>query len=162
MIASRLISQGQLSCDLLVLISPPFQFVADEDFGPAMSLDEYSGFFAKFARSEQLALTKFAKMIAHGDSQKSKILPQLTFSDSSNLKYWLEYLGTSSCLDLDFANFPKTLIISGKGDILVDPSQSDHFKQSIKPCQVEIIDEASHAVHHHDPDFTRQAIIKSL
>lgn len=161
-VSSRLISQGKLSCDLLVLIAPPFQFIANQKCHEAMILDDFNNFVSKFSRSKQAAFAKFAKMIAYGDSKDRFILSDLAFSDSPYLKYWLEYLGNASCFELEFNNFPKTLIIAGKSDILVNYSQSAYFKQRIEKCQVKIVNQASHGLHLSNPDLVRHSIIKAL
>ena len=164
-IAARLISEKIVSSQLLVLISAPFQFVKSEQdkditnlgiakFGIdkfiAMPKAGFESFRNNFINNSAQTLEKFSLLMMLVKNNLAKDLARNLYIDEKNylnLILWLEELGKFSCLDLDYSNFPRTLIIHGENDLVVNYSQAKVFASKITNSKLEILKNCSHCPH---------------
>lgn len=160
-LALRAIECGAIKANKLVLIATPFQFVADDKITNAASKTDFAKMIADYKNDPQLFLKQFNPFIAFGDSKQKKISKHLMTQNYSpnyeNLEYYLQELGNFKCNSLSFANMPKTYIIHGKCDHVVDFLQSQLFLDKIKNSELLAVKNCAHAPHLHD-----ETIIKAI
>lgn len=163
-LAVRLIEDKILKPKLLVLIAAPFQFVATKEVATGMSFITFTAFKNAFAFLPAATMHKFALMVAQGDSSLRKIVEELGIDTDNHANWlsWLEEIRTYSCQKLSFADFPRTLIVQGKGDTIVHMGQAKLFNSLIKNSKLEVFDFAGHAPHFHDPEKIKKLIKKEL
>ena len=153
-IACRLISQKIFRPKLLVIISSPFQFVKSFNFDCGMLQTGYESFREAFKISPNETLKRFAGLILKNDSNLRYIKSNLDIylSNHSNLEFWLDELGSFSCSEVDFNNFPRTVLIYGDRDFIVDAKQSKYFVEQIKNSRLEIFSNCGHCPQLHDAE----------
>lgn len=158
--AIRAVEKKIVSPKLLVLISTPFQFVNSKEIRCGITKSIYANFVREYNSDPINTLRKFSVMISRNDDNAKNILEELRKSEQKeeNWKRWLFELGEFSCKDIDFKDFPKTLIIHGRDDSIVDVTNTSLFLSLIKDCKVEVFDGCGHAPHIHSHDKVSKII----
>lgn len=154
-IAIRAIEAGVIEAEHLILIATPFQFISDKTIKCGMEQDSFYDFETDFVLDPKRTLKKFSLLVAKNDKKAKEISRWLTPDNDNNLErwdYWLDELGQFSCAGINFSNFPKTTIIHGTGDSVVDHTQSAFFDVLIKNCETKVLNDCGHAPHLHNID----------
>jgi pimeloyl-ACP methyl ester carboxylesterase len=148
-IASRLIDANLISTKLLILLSTPFEFVKSDKINAAMPVKSFIKFKDDFQNSPDKTLKKFAVLSLINDKSHKYMKDNLDINDQNyqDLSFWLDELGRFSCHELNFINFPQTIIFQGQGDMVVNFRQSDFFVEKIKNCQRVVFKNCGHAPH---------------
>lgn len=149
-IACRLIAENIFNPRLLILISAPFQFVKSPKISAGMPKMVFDVFCSNFAKNSAKTLEKFSVLMMMSNVKRAKELAQnLEINDQNypSLVFWLSELGRFSCYDLDFYNFPKTLIFHGAGDVVVNVAQAKIFADKIKDSKLTIFPDCGHCPH---------------
>jgi pimeloyl-ACP methyl ester carboxylesterase len=149
-IAARLIEKKIFNPELLILFSTPFEFVKSPKIAAAMPESSFDIFRANFVNNCVKTLEKFSLLMMLGDSKRAKELADnlyLTQDNYKNLIFWLDELRRFSCYDLNFSNFPKTLIIHGQGDMVVNILQAKIFADKISNSSLKILANCGHCPH---------------
>lgn len=159
-LACRLIAQKILNPKYLILIAAPFQFVKSSKIGAAMPQKSFDEFRHNFVSNPDKTLKKFAVLMNINDKNGKELADNLDINDENhnNLAFWLDELEKFSCFDLDFSNFPKTLIFHGHGDLVVHPNQSQLFLEKIPVAKLELISNCGHTPHISFKDYLRDKI----
>jgi len=163
-IAIRLVENGMIRPKLLVLLATPFQFVADEKVPYGMNHFMFQAFRVSFQMIPGDTLKRFAIMIAEADSNMKKIIKELGIDRHDEYKWleWLEDIGSFSCFNVNFDGFPRTLIIHGENDAIVDSRQAALLAGVIPLSHLEILPQCGHAPHLHDTEGLRAMIRREL
>ncbi|MFT5703520.1 MAG: pimeloyl-ACP methyl ester carboxylesterase [Rickettsiales bacterium] len=149
-IAARLVGAKIFDPKLLILFSTPFQFVKSPRIAAAMPKTSFDAFRENFVKNSAQTLEKFSLLMMIGDAKRAKELADnlfLTPENYNNLVFWLDELKRFSCFDLNFDNFPKTLIIQGVGDMIVNVSQAEVFDKKITNSTLKILANCGHCPH---------------
>lgn len=83
---------------------------------------------------------------------------EVTDENHQNLIFWLDELERFSCHEIDFSDFPPTLLIQGAGDMVVHPNQAQIFKEKIPNLKLEILGNTGHAPHLGNLEKLREAV----
>ncbi len=156
-----LIEKEILNPNFLILISVPFQFVKSPRISVAMPQKSFDEFRNNFAQHPDKTLKKFSLLMNINDKDPAKLTKNLDINDNNhkNLVFWLDELEKFSCYDLNFTNFPKTLIIHGSSDLVVNLSQSKLFKEKITNSQLEVLENCGHTPHINYQDYLSEKIL---
>lgn len=148
-LAIRLIAAKIFNPKLLILIAPPFQFVKSPTISAAMPESAFFEFRNNFAKSPDKTLKRFSILSLMNDKNAAQLISNLQITDENhhNLIFWLDELKRFSCHEIDFSNFPPTLLIQGAGDMVVHPNQAHLFKEKISDLKLEILSNTGHAPH---------------
>ena len=150
---------GQLSCRIvdrkvlkpkyLILISTPFQFVKSSRISVAMSQKSFRKFYDDFVSIPKKTLNKFSILMNINDKDAQILENNLEINDNNHrqLIYWLNELEKFSCYDINFNDFPETLVIHGLSDLIVNFNQGKKFQKTIKKSYLEIIYNCGHIPH---------------
>lgn len=163
-LAVRLIEKKILKPKMLILIAAPYQFVSGGRISAAMNHLLFFAFRNAFAMFPAKTLEKFSEMVAENDSNIKLVIQNLGIdkNNHNNWVKWLDEIGHFSCEKIDFSDFPKTLIIHGDGDTIVDVRQAEIFSKKIKNSKLEIYNHSGHAPHLHDLEGTKKIISKCI
>ncbi len=159
----RAVAAGLLRPKRLVLIATPFQFVASSDVPHGMKRDLYAKFHDNYARDAMRTLHKAWELIAKGDKHAPRVRlhmerqPKEAMLEKHWLR-WLQLLDSYSCEELDFSDFPPTLLIHGDGDAVVDQAQSTLFAQRMPAAKRIVFEGCGHAPHWHDTEKLRKIL----
>ncbi len=161
-IAVHAIAKKRLNPKLLVLIGSSFRFV------PGRGLDRLAGgepfaFADLYRNSPKTARERLEAAIADGDTC-AKVVRAALKQDSDHDKEWLHWLHELrfGCDELDLTRMPRTLVIHGHKDAVVNVEQAGLFMARIPNVRVEIMPEAGHAPHLHCPAKIREIIRDEL
>lgn len=148
-LAIRLIANKIFNPKLLILIAPPFQFVKSSKISAAMPESAFFEFRNNFAKSPDKTLKRFSILSLMNDKNAAELTSNLQVTDENhqNLIFWLDELEKFSCHEINFSDFPNTLLIHGAGDMVVHPNQAQIFKQKIPHLKLEILPNTGHAPH---------------
>ncbi|MFT6106903.1 MAG: pimeloyl-ACP methyl ester carboxylesterase [Rickettsiales bacterium] len=149
-IATRIIAKKIFSPESLILFSVPFEFVKSPRIAAAMPESSFDVFRNNFVKNSRQTLEKFSLLMMLGDSKRAKELAEnlyVTPDNYQNLIFWLDELGRFSCHDLNFENFPRTLIIHGQGDVVVNILQAKIFSDKITNSSLKILANCGHCPH---------------
>jgi len=163
-LAVRAVVNNHLKPKFLVLIAPPFQYVACDEIESGINKKTFSLFKNAYKVAPNKTFRKFAAMVGKNDSNLLSILETLDTDRQNHQGWinWLDELGTFSCKGLDFRDFPDTLILHGDGDIVTNIEQSYLFADQIYKSRLEVYSECGHAPHLHDVDKTRNLILDEI
>lgn len=163
-IAIRALQAGVLKPKLLVLLATPFQFVRSKQIKCGIDRDNFNLFESDFKKDTSKALQRFSLMVARNDIKFREVadLLKADSDDAEKWLYWLSELEKFSCSNVDFSAFPKTVIIHGRNDTIVDASQSSLFLPLIKNVNIEMFNKCGHAPHLHDEAKVKEIINNSL
>lgn len=161
--AVRAIANGLLKPKLLVLIAVPFQFVATQELVLGMKRDLYDKFHDNYARNPSRTLAKGWELIVKDDKHAHHVRAAMEGHDAEDVQarqwlHWLKILDGFSCADLHLANFPRTKLVHGDMDAVVDVEQMEYFARAIPHAQTLRWEECGHAPHWHDPQALREWI----
>jgi pimeloyl-ACP methyl ester carboxylesterase len=164
-IAARLIAEKIFNPEFLILFAAPFQFVKSDRISAAMPEASFDIFRQNFVQNSLATLEKFSLLMMLNDAKRAKELAlnlDLNEQNYHNLIFWLDELRRFSCYDLDFSNFPKTLIIQGAGDVVVNVSQAKIFAEKITNSQLKILANCGHCPHISNPNEIKETIDQFL
>lgn len=130
-LAIRLIAEKIFDPKFLILLAPPFQFVKSPAISAAMPESAFAEFYNNFIKSPDKTLKKFSILSLMNDKNADELTSNLQITDENhqNLIFWLDELKRFSCHEIDFSNFPSTLLIHGDGDMVVHENQAKIFKE---------------------------------
>ena len=145
-VAIRLIEKQILKPKLLILIATPFQFVQnDKEIG--LPINIFKQFESAMLIYPNQALNYLASLSATNDENAREVEINMVNYITPNLNSWLQELKTFDCANVNFSKFPETICIWGDGDVVVDNSQANYFKEKIHNLEIKIIKNAGHAPH---------------
>lgn len=157
----RAIDEKRIAPKQLVLLAPPLQYVSTPDFPHGMDSLTFRLFAASYEKDPVRTSKRFSALIAKGDSKFSDILDELGYWEKSAEKFrwsfWLDVLENQKIQHLNFDNFPPTLLVQGKHDVVIPYAQGEVLAERI-PAQFVVFENSGHAPHLHDPAAIRTAI----
>jgi pimeloyl-ACP methyl ester carboxylesterase len=138
----------------LVLIAPPFQFVATAQ-PPGMKPDLFAKFRANVARDPNRAMRKGWELIYKDDSRAETVKAHMHAQNMASALardwlYWLDALQDFTLADTDLTQAPPILLIQGGQDAVVHPDQADYFAAAMPHLRLVRFAHAGHAPHWHD------------
>jgi pimeloyl-[acyl-carrier protein] methyl ester esterase len=162
-LALRLIAQGMLKPQKLVLIAAPFQFVETASKPLGMKRDLHEKFRGNFISNPERTLNKSWELIIKDDRHEEKIRSRMQQQDKQTVLSrewlgWLDALERFSCDNLDMGAVPPTLILHGEKDVVISPEQSLHFVQRLPKATLHMLPDCGHAPHWHDCAHVAQLI----
>lgn len=159
-IAIRCIAERVLEPKKLILISTPFQFISNPHIRCGKTKHEFANIVSQFEENPAGMLQGFFNYVALNDSRLKEVVKKLQYTPENpeKWKYWLEELGRFSCQQINFNTFPKTLIIHGQQDAVIDVSQSSLLVPLLQDYQLELINDCAHAPHLHNSEYVRALI----
>lgn len=161
-LALRAISENILKPKVLILISAPYQFVANKDIKCSMNKDTFNSFCSSFQNDPVKTLKRFLALISLNDIYHNEVLKELRnitdMENASRWLYWLRQLESFSCNSLDFSKIPSTIAVHGLNDTIVDSTQTGLFKSLIKDYKIEIFEECGHAPHLHNQKRVKEIV----
>ena len=160
----RLIAAKIFNPKFLILIAPPFQFVKSPAISAAMPESAFFEFRNNFAKSPDKTLKRFSILSLMNDKNANELTNNLEVTDENhqNLIFWLDELERFSCHEIDFSDFPPTLLIQGAGDMVVHPNQAQIFKEKIPNLKLEILTNTGHAPHLGNLEKVREIVATFL
>jgi pimeloyl-ACP methyl ester carboxylesterase len=163
-LAVRLIAKKILNPKILILLSAPFQFVKTPQITAAMPKSTYDQFKNNFAEAPDGTLKKFSILTMMNDKNSKEMFENLEINETNHHKllFWLEELERFSAYDINFNNFPETLIIHGAGDVVVHQIQAKIFAEKIPNSKLEIINNCGHAPHFNNLEKLRSLINEKI
>ena len=168
-LAMRCILEKIFHPKLLILLSTPIQFIESEDIKKAMPRIRFEEFKYNFQTSPDKTLKRFLALMLMNDSKaknniKSAHKTHIDINQSNhlNLVYWLEELGKFSFNDIQLSDLPKSLLIHGDKDAVVNFNQSSLIKKKINNSKLEIFNDCGHIIHLHDLTKLQSVIKRAL
>ncbi len=166
-LAVRAIAAGLMQPKKLVLIGVPFQFVRNDNLKMGMPRDQFDKFRDNYAKNAPRTLKKAWDLIVLGDKNLEYVKNRLENYNNAvvmekNWLHWLDMLDGFSCNELDFANFPPSLLLHGEQDVVVSHSQSVEFTKIIPQTKFISFSDAGHAPHLHDTQSVKSHIEEYL
>lgn len=158
-LAVRAVAAGAIMPRQLVLIATPYQFVSESEIGREI----FNKFHINYQKNPRRTLDKAWELLHYEDAQSAYIRDQLALFDKDAVMKkdwlrWLGLLGDFSCESLDFSYFPRTLLVHGTKDKVVDIVQSERMASRIAGAELECWENCGHAPHLHDGARLRQLI----
>lgn len=154
-LAVRAIAAGLMQPKKLILICVPFQFVRSEKIKIGMPQDKFQKFRDNYDKNAERTLSKAWELIVLNDKNPENIRSYLAQYDKEemlekNWLNWLDILNNFSCDEVDFSCFPKSLLIYGKQDAVVEYNQMYEFSKAMPQARHTLLEDAGHAPHWHD------------
>ncbi len=154
-LAVRAIAAGLARPRRLTLIATPFQFVESPEIKLGMKRDAFEKFRDNYAANPRRTLDKAWELVVKGDGHADTVRGYLAPEKkertlAADWLQWLHLLDGYTCDGLDFSNFPPTLLIHGKSDVVVAPEQSARFARAIPGATHIEWDACGHAPHWHN------------
>lgn len=162
-LAIRSVIDKVISPRLLVLISSPFQFIKDFHNFSGIEQNIFDQFKRNYLNDPLKTVQRSSLAIAKNDRYEEEVLRKILPVDevSENLYYWLQELERFSCSNVDFNNFPETIIVHGTGDIVIASEQAKIFEKHLPHSKLYLIDACGHAPHLHDSNMLVNIITKN-
>jgi pimeloyl-[acyl-carrier protein] methyl ester esterase len=160
-LAVRAVATGLLKPSRLILIATPFQFVATPENPLGMKRDLFDKFRDNYARNPLRTLHKSGELILKGDRKDLRAHLDAQNKDAIAAYDWLNWLTLLdgfTCENLNFSDFPPTLLIHGDNDAVVAHHQSETLARHIPNVTLKTLQGCGHAPHWHAPDQLRQWI----
>ena len=134
----RAVANGYIKPELLVLLSAPYQYVADEYFPHGVHENGLKEFRDNYDKNAPATLKQFNALVGLGDNSALRVIRALNDCSEiwSNGLFWLNELTSKYCYNMDFSQFPKTLIVQGKNDKVIDPVNAMMFAKKIPQSQL--------------------------
>lgn len=165
-LAVRLLMDQIVTAEKVILIAPPYRFVANEDFPNAMPPEIFAAFRRNYTEDTERTVARFDALIAKGDSRASAVLRHLPLypaaCDTDRWLPWLNILAGFDMKHLPIEQLPPALILYGEQDKIVKPAHAHAYAQRMKNARVLIYIDAGHAPHLHDIEKTQAAIREFL
>lgn len=161
-IALRALAEEYISASLLVLLATPFEFLVSYRNPFGMDLESFNQFERDFYKHPTKTQRKFTLLMNKGDSKASVINKEVTKNQASPEGWlpWLRELKHFSATDLNTSALPRTLIVQGVRDMVVNIEQAYLLRQALPDSSITVLEDASHMLHHHAPSMLRQLIIR--
>lgn len=152
-LAARATAAGLIKPKLLVLIGTPFQYIPDGGIENVIKRKPYRNFYEAFESEPEATRTAFIEYIVEGDTREKSVRANLVL-DMAHDSDWLRWLigmkfGSE---DLDFSAMPRTLIVHGKHDAIINLRQPALYAEHIAGARVELLEGCGHAPHLHAPE----------
>lgn len=165
-LAVRAASEGIIAPKKMLLIAPPYQFVADRHFPHAMPADIYEVFLKNYLHANTHTVNKFTRLIAKGDANAAFIEGMLKANEEGNHVSrwlpWLEEIGGFSAASLTNPPAADILLLHGGRDVIVNPESSARYAAWLPNARYEIFEAAGHAPHLHDTERFRRLVKEFL
>lgn len=155
----RAIAGGYVLPKKLLLVSSPYQFVANEKFSDGVSQAEFNDIRNNYKNNAREMLSQFQSVIGYGDKNQANVIRKLVKTNEiwKNGVFWLDELGRANCGD-DFRGFPETVIIHGENDKVVNLANAGKFAGILPGSHLVLLPGCSHAPHLHDPGLLKNII----
>ncbi len=123
--------------------------IGDTKIKAAMSVLQFSRFYANFVNSPDSTVKTFAVLNSLNDRNKDLIIEglDLDFDKLPSWRFWLEYLASNSCANISISADVKVVIFQGVGDMVVHFSQAELFRDRIENLEIQYLKECGHAPH---------------
>jgi pimeloyl-[acyl-carrier protein] methyl ester esterase len=153
----RAVAGGHIQPELLLLLSAPFQCVADAEFPRGMPAPGLKEFRDNYRKHPQETVTQFNALIGLGDSRTARVIRALNKQPEiwNNGLFWLNELAKSSCYSINFSAFPETIIVHGENDKVIDVASANAFAKQLPRAKCILWAQCGHAPHLHNPDSLR-------
>lgn len=156
-LALRAIAKAMLKPEKLVLIAPPYQFVANTLLPLGMKPDLHSKFYENYKSNPPRALAKAWELVVKNDIQQERVRGYIARQDKAAVlahdwQAWLEELARFSCHSLSMDVLPPTLIVHGDKDVVIGIEQSRYFAQQLPQARLVEFSGCGHAPHWHAPE----------
>lgn len=166
-LAVRAVAAGLIKLKKLVLIGVPFQFVKSDDLHLGMPQDQFEKFRGNYAKNPARTIAKSWELVALGDANIEQVRGSMGKNSQQEMLAkdwlkWLDMLRGFSCSELDFSNFPHTLLLHGEGDAVVAHNHAQEFARNIQGAKHVILGRAGHAPHWHNPELIRRILKEHL
>lgn len=166
-LAVRATASGLMQPKKLILIAVPFQFVHGDEVKIGMPRDKFQKFRDNYSKNAQRTLAKAWELIVMNDKNPDRVRAQFVKYNQAamlekNWLHWLDMLDGFSCKDLDFGQFPETLLLHGVQDAVVEHTQAHEFIKVIPQAKHIIMPDSGHAPHWHDTQFVKHHIEEFL
>lgn len=160
-IALRALADGRIKAEMLVLLATPFEFLASAVNPTGMDIDSFNQFERDFYQNPTKTQRKFTLLMNKGDSKASILNKEAVASLPSpeNWLIWLRELKHFSAADWELPSLPKTLIIQGVMDNIVNVEQANMLHKHIPGSTVTLLEDAGHMLHKHAPLMLSQCIL---
>ena len=148
-IAVRAVAAEYLKPKLLVLFSPPYQYVNGGDIKCGAPKLAFKAFTQVFKLTPKKSLQNFAETMA-GKNTHLKYIFETIEDNPERMKEWvrwLKILGDFSCESLDFEHFPRTILFHNDPDPVTPTDQSRLYHARLPESMLEIINCEGHAPH---------------
>jgi len=156
MLAVQLASRFPEKITAVITLAANASFVARSDYSAAMPLAVNQQFNQGFAADAPLTLKLFTGLLAQGDAQERRLLKVLRAQKTSEINpNWLSALMLLSELDNRhaFAHLTQVgLHLLAEKDALVPVAAADALRQLNARQQVNVIEQAAHALHWSCPE----------
>ncbi len=168
-VAANLIAKGLLNTKMLVIISGVFQLVKDKRLDIGYDLSEYCP--TEDALKGNISLnnhyTKLASKIANKEDEETS--GSHNTNNNTERLFYAEHVKNKlddlfhdytdiSCADIDFSNFPSTLIIHGDEGGVINTKHAKKFHEKIKGSKLVIMEGCGHMPHIHHPTKVAELI----
>lgn len=163
-LSCRLIEKKILNPNYLILISCPFQFVKSKEIAAAMPRKSFDEFYNNFSKNPAKTLNKFSLLMNVGNRDATGLAQNLDINEENHQKlvFWLKELEKFSSYELNFTNFPKSLIFHGSSDLVVHVSHGKIFQEKIANSQLEVIQNCGHTPHINHENHLKEKILDFL
>ncbi len=124
-------------------------FISEAKVKTAMSVLQFSRFYANFVNSPYSTAKTFAVLNSLNDRNKDLIINglDLDLDKLPSWRFWLEYLASNSCANISIPVDVKVVIFHGVGDMVVHFSQAELFRDRIENLEIRYLKECGHAPH---------------
>lgn len=160
-LAVRAVAAGYLKPKLLVLFSPPYQYVNGGGIECGSPKILFKAFTQGFRLTPVKILNHFAQNMIGEEHPLSGVFETIE-QDPTRLKQWvrwLKILGDFSCDTLDLSAFPRTLIFHNRLDPITPSAQSELFLKELGNARLTFVELKGHAPHLQAPEQV-QAILR--
>lgn len=159
-IARQLLSHQFIDASALVLLSTPYQFVADDHMSHAMGPTTFEQFYDSYAKDPERTSARFHGLVAKGDAREREVMRGLGHHEqvlnADKWLPWLERLRDYSSAEQTY-KLPPTFMVHGKHDAIVPHHQAEKLATTLN-AELLTLEHASHAPHLHDVDELRRHI----
>lgn len=156
----RAVAGRHIRPEKLILLAAPFQCIADAHFPQGMRTEDFNAVKSHYVRNPEAAVAQFQALVAMGDKYPRRILKAIR-PDSAlwrDGKFWLDELGRTSCRELDFSEFPETIILHGEYDKVIHPASAKEFSLRLPSAKVFWLPDRGHALHIEGKDYLLKLI----
>ena len=156
------VQAGLLEPQQLVLIAPPLQYVKSDDFAHGMDQTTFDLFYSSYTSDPSRTAARFSGLMAKGDRDAKRLMQELEHAehttDAETWGPWLKVLEAQHHEDINFTNFPPTLIIHGEADQIIPLGQGKALAEKIGHAQLHLMADCAHVPHLHNKDAVQTAI----
>lgn len=161
-LALRLLGEGVIHSRSAVSLCAPHQFIRDDAQPYGMEPWLFDQFYENYVSDPERTAERFSGLIAKGDTRMKEVMrqmvPHTSVNDAKQWSPWLKFLGESSLAAEHMQHVPRTLLIQGDEDTLVQPQQSEWLLKHLENAELFSIKGCAHAPSLHDTVAVRDAI----